>query len=192
MAACVLGAAASLISAFVPEHQAPQMVVASACGEQLSDVAGLLEGLRGGPSLSVERTAEGALRVATLDARTLLVASCAGLEVGPGLLERPAPGEPSRAMVGPGGAWTYALTARGAQILVIEPGELNELGLHLTVFDNDDFHLADGQGRLVASAATGPLGALVEREGPQYGCGCERTTLTDGRVVTEPLELQTR
>ena len=80
--------------------------------------------------------------------------------------------------------WHVAHTARGAQMLVAEPGVLHPKGLEVLVFDNDDLHVATGDGDVLLARRTLADGTLIEEEGPD-GCSCRRTTSPEGRVTVE-------
>ncbi len=152
-----------------------------------------LSALRGSAALGVERK-NGRLTVSDAhNAQPLFVASCGridkhGLAVD---VERPDRSTPARTFVRRdargSSVYTHSVTARGARATVISAGYLLKPEVHLTTFDNDDFHIADGSGALIHSVTTKSDGTLVERQGSSYGCGCERTTRPDGRTDTRPL-----
>lgn len=76
------------------------------------------------------------------------------------------------------------LTRRGARLLIIEKGHVNRDGLHVLVFDNDDVHIRDGQGRLIYSRRIDANGTLHERH---VTCGCARVTSPQGVEHVWPL-----
>ena len=80
--------------------------------------------------------------------------------------------------------WHVAHTARGAQLLVSEAGVLHPDGLQILLLDNDDLHVATGQGALLYARRTSVDGTLVEQEGAD-GCDCARRTSPQGVVTVE-------
>lgn len=128
--------------------------------------------------------------------RTLFALDCNGvLQAGPKDVVRPAPKEPARVVVAERTRrgkteriYSHSVTSKGARVTVIEPGFVNTSGLHLTVFDNDNFRLSDGRGKLMASHQTDATGTLTERQGASYGCGCERVVTPTGLVTQRPLD----
>ncbi|MGM0574867.1 MAG: hypothetical protein ACQEXJ_03930 [Myxococcota bacterium] len=151
-----------------------------------------LSEVQSGPHLVVERDADSLTVLDPARRQVVLRADCESLvERGPERVRRPVPGRQARTTIvrDEAGApiYTHSVTSRGARITVIAPGEVNADGLHVVSFDNDDVHVTDGEGRLVFSRRTTSLGALIEREGPAYGCGCERSIDPDGRVEVRSL-----
>ena len=149
-----------------------------------------LGALRTGPGLAVERAADRVTLHDRVRGRVLLAVSCEGIAVaGPSDAPSPKGGAATEVVRDARGATVYTHSAPplGARITVIPPGLVSPRGLDLTVFDNDDVHLADGAGALVYQRQTAADGTLTEREGRGHGCGCERVTAPDGRVTTAPL-----
>ena len=110
---------------------------------------------------------------------------------GPASSERPAPGSQAvtRVVRDPAGVpvYTHSVTWRGARITAIAPGQVNETGLHVVAFDNDDFTITDGAGQLIFQRRTRADGTLEERQETAYGCGCERFTSPEGVVLSRAL-----
>lgn len=146
-----------------------------------------LAGIRSGEWLGVVRTPTSLTVQDKRSGEVLFVARADMLDVqGPASLARPAPGEQARTEVVVDGSgalvYSHSVTARGARITVIAPGQVSGAGLELTAFDNDDLHVADRAGDLVFSRTNLADGTLVERAGALYGCGCERRTTPAGKV----------
>ena len=80
--------------------------------------------------------------------------------------------------------WRVAHTARGAQLLVSEEGVLHPQGLQVLWLDNEDLHVATGDGALLYSRRTLSDGTLQEQEGVD-GCRCARSTSPEGVVTVE-------
>jgi len=103
-------------------------------------------------------------------------------------LSRPPQGASAlvREVRGAGGevAWHVAHTSRGARLFVSDEGVLHPEGLHVLLLDNDDLHVATGDGALLYSRRTLPDGTLQEQEGVD-GCGCARSTSPAGVVTVE-------
>ena len=103
-------------------------------------------------------------------------------------LSRPPQGAPAavREVRGAKGelVWHVAHTARGARVLVAEPGVLHPKGLHVLLFDNDDLHVTTGDGALLYARRTLADGTLHEQEGID-GCDCARSTSAAGVVTVE-------
>ena len=156
------------------------------------DLLVALGDLRSGSTLAVHHDGD---RVTVYDPsgdRILLVADSVGLaSAGPG--NSPAPGDNGTAYVrevkDPDGRLLYShgRTARGAQVMIVAPGQVNETGLHVLSFDNDDVDIRDGFGRLIYRRHTGAEGTLTEQIGPAYGCGCERQIHPDGMLTRRML-----
>ena len=70
-------------------------------------------------------------------------------------------------------------------MLILAPGQVNDTGLHLLAFDNDDLYLSDGLGRLVYQRVTDPDGTLSLREGSAHGCACALQISPEGRRSLE-------
>lgn len=156
------------------------------------DLVGTLGDLRSSTALEVERQGTELVLSEVGSGAPILVASCDGLLLqGPERFEPPPPDQ--RAIThqvrdADGELlYTHAITSRGARITVLPAGGAAPDGLHVIAFDNDDVHVSDSKGRLMYSRTTTGVGALIEREGQDYGCGCERRTEPDGRVEVRPL-----
>ncbi|MEE2779414.1 MAG: hypothetical protein VYE15_02745 [Myxococcota bacterium] len=156
------------------------------------DLSRSLGDLRSGPSLALHREHGRTMIYDPYQSEVVLVIDALHLETaGPASSVRPSPGAQAltRVVRDPSGAeiYTHAVTWRGARITVIAPGQVNDTGLHVVAFDNDDFTITDGLGRLVFKRRTHADGTLSERQGAPYGCGCERMTSPDGNVNTRDL-----
>ena len=156
------------------------------------DLIRALGELRSGPSLAIHREAGRLIIYDPYQSEVLLVIDPMGLETaGPESGVRPAPGAPAvtRVVHDPAGAvvYSHSVTWRGARITVLAPGQVNDTGLHVVAFDDDDVTISDGLGRLMFQRHTAKNGALTERQGVVYGCGCERITSPEGRVVLRDL-----
>ncbi len=161
------------------------------------DLVQALSGLTSGPNVRVERRADALELVDVRSGQALVVAHCGGLTLaGPEVVQRPEPGQPTRALetrkASGEKAWTHVASARGARVTVIEPGEVNATGLHVVAFDSGDVHVTDGRGLVMFATATLADGTYVERQHAAYGCGCERRTAPDGVVTEAPLPTPTR
>jgi|GEM_PF-2001297 len=188
-----ISGALALTAAFAEAPAAAASGDADASCRQGPSLLTTLSGLRGGSALKVERL-DGTLKVIDLAGKApLFVATCGSISRHgeAARTQRPDPARQSRTFVrrdGRGGkVYTHAVTSRGARVTVVAAGQLLQTAVHITTFDNDDLHVADGEGRLIHSVTTKSDGTLVEREGKRYGCGCERITHTDGRTENRPL-----
>lgn len=180
--ALVAGASAALAAG-------PAAAPAGACE---LDLLGALTHLSSGDHVLVERRRGEVVLRDRASGELLLSATCEAVAL-PALAAdvRPDPGQQAATRVLRDAEGqpvvTLSQTARGARVLIIAAGELGPAGVHVMTFDNDDFHVSDGRGALVQSRTTAPTGELTERQGPTYGCGCERRVLTDGRVERRKL-----
>ncbi|MCB9726999.1 MAG: hypothetical protein H6744_05985 [Deltaproteobacteria bacterium] len=156
------------------------------------DLLSTLSGLHSTPELSVTRRGGRVVVTDIVRSRELFTADCLGVHP-PALLpfERPGRDRAARSLVQKDrdGAvlYTVSATARGATIWTFAAGAFAERGLHVASFDDDDLTVTDDEGALVFQRQTSDVGALIEREGRAYGCGCERTVAPDGRVAVRPL-----
>ena len=80
--------------------------------------------------------------------------------------------------------WHVAHTSRGARLLVSRDGVLHPRGVELLLLDNDDLHVAAGDGSLLYARRTLTDGTLLEHEGVD-GCDCARSTSAQGVVTVE-------
>lgn len=152
-----------------------------------------LRGLRSSAAIKVRRTANELVVLDVVTQKAIFTANCKTVTQHGDTAEAPRPAErrPASTKVRRDAAgtlvYTHSVTARGARATVFSKGRVFGKALHLTSFDNDDFHIADGEGALIHSVTTKSDGTLVEREGKGYGCGCERVTNPDGKTETRPL-----
>lgn len=156
------------------------------------DLSRSLGDLRSGPSLALHREHGRMIIYDPYQSEVVLVIDALHLETaGPESSVRPSRGDQAltRVVRDPAGEeiYTHAVTWRGARITVIAPGQVNDTGLHVVAFDNDDFTITDGLGRLVFKRRTSEDGTLSERQGAPYGCSCERITSPGGHVLTRDL-----
>jgi hypothetical protein len=104
-----------------------------------------------------------------------------------GLTRPPAGSQASvREVLGANGEvdWHVAHTSRGARLLVSRDGVLHPRGVQVLLLDNDDLHVAAGDGSLLYARRTLTDGTLLEHEGVD-GCDCARSTSPQGVVTVE-------
>lgn len=81
---------------------------------------------------------------------------------------------------------TVSKTARGAVSLDIAAGALQREAVQVLLLDDQSMSLTRGKDVLYA-ISTRPDGTVVETEGRGVGCGCVRTTTSEGQTSTRPL-----
>jgi hypothetical protein len=154
----------------------------------VADPVAALGALESTSTLSIHRSATELTILDLQSDRALFTLTSEGLATLSAYQERPELGAQAavREITGPSGEvdLTVAETARGAKIMVTRPGVLHPRGLDVLLFDNDDLHVADGDGDLIYTRRTSPDGTLVEQEGTD-GCRCMRTTTPAGQVSVE-------
>lgn len=154
----------------------------------VSDPIGAFASLETGETLVVERSVTHLAVGASGDAEALF--SLTGDGVGTLRTKLPRPPEGAQASVrevrGANGGvmWHVAHTSRGARLLVSDEGVLHPRGLQILLLDNDDLHVAAGDGTLLYSRRTLTDGTLLEQEGAD-GCDCARSTSPEGVVTVE-------
>lgn len=155
------------------------------------DLTIALGDLRSGSEVAVEQDGSLLTIYDPVRDRILLRADPWGLLVA-GPSDSPLPNKAGTAHVrhvlGADGAilYSHGRTSLGAHLTTVAPGQVNDTGLHVLSFDNDDVDIRDGFGRLVFRRHTAPDGTLTERVGAAYGCGCAWTISPRGAVESVP------